>query len=386
MMKTSAEKSGNLSSSGNLRVSARICLFAIIYATLACLAGGCGIKISPSGRPVGLAEFHPDSLAKRADSTLATGNRTEAMALYEKALATDPDHQTSLLGLAELHENTNDPSSARHYYRRLAEGSSAKPEYYIGLARTSMNLADPIAAETALNTAAARFPNRADIQYELGCLHLAGTREAQARFHFEKALASKPGHLGSLRKLSDIEFNHKNYAAALLLLERIRTAKPSDFQNNFRIAFIHFQNENFSEALPFYRKAVNSRPASVDARIGLAKTFEKLDRIEAASKSYSQALDHLKAGQNDVPIVLALANLLNKQGEFKKSIKLINSRHGSSPENAGIACALGIALAGEGDYTGAVRTFELALSDSQWSHFASTQIKKIKKLRSYHDN
>ncbi len=375
-----------MSSSSNRRASAGIRFFTIIIATLACLAGGCGIKTPPPGRPDAPADSHPDSLAQHAEAALAAGDHPGALALYEKALTADTDHQTSLLGLARLHERTNDPASARLYYRRLVDGPSPKPEYFISLARISMNLSDPAAAETALNTAAVRFPNLADIQYQLGCLHLTGSREAQARTHFEKALSIKPGHIESLRKLSDIEFGHKNYAAALPLLERLRSAKPSDFRINFRIAFIYYQNENFSEALPYYRKAVSSRPSSVDARIGLAKTLEKLNRTDAAIRSYTRALDHLGAGRTDAPILMALANLLNKRGKFDKTIELITSRHSSSPENAGLACALGIALAGEGAYAEAIRTFELAVSNPQWSHFASTQINKIKKLSRGLDN
>jgi tetratricopeptide (TPR) repeat protein len=356
-----------------------------LLATLAGLAVGCGLK-APSSNQTHPTQIYPDSLAERAKAAIDSGRPAEAMALYGKALAVEPDHQTSLLGLAELHWRANDPISARYYYQRLAQGPSPKAEYFIELARISASQSKAAEAEKTLDTAAARFPDRADLRYELGCLHLAGGHEAQARNDFQKALAIEPGHGPSLRKLSDIEFDRKNYAAALPLLERLQEAEPLDYRNNSRIAYIHFRNGDFSRALTAYRQAVSSRPASVDARIGLAVTLEKLGWTEAAVQSYTEALDHLEDGRDDVPIVLALANLLNIRGEFERTIELINQRHGSSPDDAGLACALGTALAGNGSYAEALRIFELALTDPQWSHFADTQISRIKKLRSYQDD
>ena len=89
-----------MSSSSNRKFWTGFLPALIIYATLACLAGGCGIKTSPPGRDTGLVTDHPDSLVRHAQAALDTGNHSEALALLTRAVDTDPSHRPALESLA----------------------------------------------------------------------------------------------------------------------------------------------------------------------------------------------------------------------------------------------------------------------------------------------
>ncbi len=346
-------------------------------------AAGC-IAPKPSTTPQKpTARLHPDSLNVLAETSIQEEDYSEALRLYKTALDLDPTHMPSLRGLAAMLEKTRDPASARHYYTMLSKSADSTPEDYLALARTSLVLSDEAGTLEALESAAARFPGRSDIQYELGTFYRKLRKIPEARTHLRKAIELESRNKDALRALGEIDFENENYKEARRTYEQYHALNPTDFLCNLRLAFIYFQEDAFDEALPHYRKAIQATPKSIDARVGLAKTLEKLGRKEAATRAYAKALDIDPNNPAIEPIILALANLLNKQGQFEETIKLINDKSTPESRSAGLSCALGIALAGEGRYANAIESFQKALGDPHWSEFADAQIKRIRKLRSY---
>lgn len=354
-----------------------------IIAVSACLIVGCAAQKKPIVPPVPSAIIDADSLAALADSAASAGQYIEAIDWFKAAIEVDPHHRASLRGLAALHEKTNDPRSARYYFETLTNLDTPDPNDFLGLARVAEHLSDDKGAIAALDKAASLFPNHLDIQYRMGVLHQKRSHLRQAAERFRRAVQINPRSEKALHALGNTEFDLQNYNEARRHLETYLTLDPSDFQSNMRVGYIYFHNGAFDRALPFYRQAVETISASIDARVALASTLEKLGRPQAAIREYETALakaDDLSPLQ---PVILALADLLNKQHQFEKTVSLLQSLPPEVSRTPGLFCALGIALAGEGNYEDAVNAFENAIGHPQWGSFATNQINKIKNLKSY---
>jgi tetratricopeptide (TPR) repeat protein len=147
------------------------------------------------------------------------------------------------------------------------------------------------------------------------------------------------------------------------------------------LAYIHFKNGEYESALPCYRAAVDARPGSIDARVGLAQTLEKLDRIDTAIRIYDDAIEIRGTVREMEPVIVAQADLLNRRGKYARSLDLIERAERSFVLTPGLACAKGMALAGEGRYDEAIVSFARASTDARWGEFANQQIQKIKAVR-----
>jgi len=187
--------------------------------------------------------------------------------------------------------------------------------------------------------------------------------------------------LGSLRASAQALFDEKRYDEAEDVLVSYLALDPHDYDVNMQLAFIYFNRGDYEDALPCYRAAVDAKPTRVDSRVGLAKTLEQLGRTDNAIRAYEGALEIRGYVREMEPVIIAQANLLNQRGKYDRTLELVQRAGTEFPETPGLACARGMALAGEGRYDEAIAAFGRATGDPRWSEFANAQIRRIQSLR-----
>jgi tetratricopeptide (TPR) repeat protein len=352
--------------------------------TAACLVLSWGCASAPPGPGVSVVDgaAEADSLAAAGLEASSTGDYASAKSMFDAALDIDPTHLPALRGLAGLAEDTNDPVSAVYYYETLVECEDSGAEDQAGLAKALARAGRVKEAEERLETATNLYPNDAGLQASLGLLLIKQNRTKEAIPCLEKAVAlGGPASREAHRALGRALFDRERYDDAVEMLETYDKLYPGDFDVNMELAFIYYDRGDNDDALPHYRAAVDVRPKSVDARVGLAKTLERLGRVDSAIRAYEKALETRGFTPEMEPVIIAQTNLLNKRGKYTRSLDLIERAGASFPETAGLACARGMALAGEGRYDEAVAAFSRASGDPKWSDYANEQIRRIEKLR-----
>jgi len=362
-----------------------VCSFLfVVWAICSCAyLAGCAGGVPPSGTAHGDLLADPDSLTSIAGTAVASGDLARAKSLYDAALEAEPNHAGALRGLAELAVTVGDPVSAVSYYDRLSTTDSSTPEDHVGMAKALTSTGRPDDAVAHLDAAARQYPDAAQLQAELGLLLLELGRMDDALPYLYRAVdlngaSTKDAHMA----LGQALFDEERYSEAAEVLDSYNLRYPGYFDVNMQLGFIYFQNGSFKKALPCYRAAVDAKPNSVDARVGLAKTLERLDRIDSAIRAYDHAIEIRGVSRELEPVILAQANLLNKSGKYGRTLDLVAEAGAVFPETAGLACARGMALAGEGRYGEAVAAFRTATGDPRWSEFANAQIRRIQKLGS----
>jgi tetratricopeptide (TPR) repeat protein len=343
------------------------------------LAGACATG-GPPRDAAGDQAVDPDSLATAGRKAAAEGDYALAKEMFDAALEADTGHADSYRGLARISLETSDPVSALYYYEILVEQPDAVPSDYIGLARTLTKMGRSDEALTLLTEAAAAHPDDADLSGELAMqlLEQGQTEKGLRQLWLAVDLgAGKAAHKTLAREL----FELGRYDAVEDVLRSYNDRYPGDFEINMKLAYIYFSRGEYRDALPFYRAAVDANPASIDARVGLAQTLEQLGRIDNAIRVYDDALEMRGLTREMEPVILAQANLLIRRGKYTRSLRLVEAAAQAFPETPGLACASGMALAGEGRYDEALSAFSRATGDPKWSEFADAQIRRIQSMR-----
>jgi tetratricopeptide (TPR) repeat protein len=263
---------------------------------------------------------------------------------------------------------------------------AAKPdtitvEDHIRTARTMAENGRQADAIAYLETKAGSYPGSAALPAEAGLMLLETGDNERAVAQFRRAVAigghqSKRAH----RELGRTLFDMERYGEAADVLAGYNDRYPGDFRVNMELGFIYFDRGSYKSALPCYRAAVETRPKSVDAKIGLARTLEQLGRTDNAIRVYHDALSERKLTREMEPVILAQSNLLNQRGRYGDTLDLLDRI--LFAETPGLSCARGLALAGEGNYSEAIAAFSRATADPRWSDFATEQIRRINHTRS----
>jgi len=311
------------------------------------------------------------------------GDYSSAKSLYDEALSLEPDYAPALRGQADLAENTNDPASAIHYYKLLSDLPDATPGDHADLADALVAAGRKADALNHLELAVARQPDSALLVSKTGLILLDSGRTDEAIPWLRRAVAmggvsTKTAH----RALGRTLFDSKSYDEATETLELFNQRYPGDFKTNMLLAYIHYNDGAYKKALPCYRTAVESNPKSIDARVGLARTLDQMGRTDSAIRVYDEAIKKRGTVREMEPVILAQADLLNQRGKYRRTLDLLDEARKFFPETPGLACARGMALAGEGRYDEAITAFGKASTDSQWSEFANQQVRRIRNLQS----
>ena len=351
---------------------------------LALFAWGCA-----GGRPspdVSLlpSTSDPDSLSRSGDALIAQQEYSAALVQYRAALNTNPNHAPALRGLASILYLSGDAVGAARQLATLVLLPNAAPLDFTRYAEVQSNLGDQDGRLSALLAGAERFPASAPIHGALAELYALRGDVGRAATHVQAALAGGESDASikrALETLCDYYFEREEYDQARTLLEQYDENFPGHFDTPMRLAFIHFSNESFRTALSYYRSASSAKPLSVDARVAAAKCLDKLGREGAAIEAYRKALQVHGMSRKAEPIILAQANRRTREGDYDRALELVERAQRAFPLTPGLSCAHGLALDGLGEYALAIKAFQAATGDPQWSEFANAQIRRLRTSR-----
>ena len=139
---------------------------------------------------------------------------------------------------AEESEQTGDLASAERWYRLAARLDPADAVIPFNLGNVLDELERPREAEFAYRQALARSPDLADAWYNLGVLQEKTGREEQALASYRRAIAIEPRYADAMHNAALLLMRRRDFAAALPLLERIKSMSSTNFAEARRLAHL----------------------------------------------------------------------------------------------------------------------------------------------------
>jgi Tetratricopeptide repeat len=143
-----------------------------------------------------------------------------------------------VFALAEESEQEGDLVTARRWYEFAARLDATDPVIPFNLGNVLDELGFTREAEIAYRQAIARSPDMADAWFNLGLLQEKSGRERDALASYERAFAIDPTCVNALHNAALLHMRRREFAAAVQLLEQIKSTSPADAAEIRRLAHL----------------------------------------------------------------------------------------------------------------------------------------------------
>jgi len=247
--------------------------------------------------------------------TLLAGDPEPATSHFQRALALDPEHRQSLLGLANAYHELGRIDEAIVGYRRLLEVAGQDSKATMALARIHVERGELSQAEEVLAAAAEGREPPPVVTNKLGEVMALLGRRGEAETRFRQAIASNP------------ELGEAHYNLAVLLDEagkpfeavetyqRAAELRPRDHRPRFNLGRLYGRLGRPRDEIEAYRAAVDAAPDFARGYFHLAKalmdTGSDLAEAEAVAR---RGLGLEPVGEDGALGYFVLADILNRLG------------------------------------------------------------------------
>lgn len=261
------------------------------------------------------------------------GKLTEAIALYRKGIAFNPNFSWYYHHLGECLAEMGNLDEAIASYRQAIE---LNPDSVLSYHQLGVSLAKNKSLDEAiacLQSALELKQNPDIIYYELGKIFTKQDLLDEAIASYEKVLEINPNFSEINSKLGAVLLKHKKLGKAAAAYRQALEINPGSFEDIYSLAKTLEKQEKFKQAIAYYRQAIKLNPniATVHQRLG--NSLKKLNRPQGAIAPYKRAIE---LDPKRVAIRRQLARTFQELGRLGPAVKAY--RHlvemdGNNPEN-----------------------------------------------------
>ena len=247
--------------------------------------------------------------------TLLAGDPEPALGHFRSALALDPEHRQSLLGLANAYRELGRIDEAVVGYRRLLEVAGQDAKATMALARIHVDRGELSEAEEVLTAAAEGREPPAVVTNKLGEVAALLGRSGDAEAKFRQAISANP-ELGEAHfNLAVLLDESGQTEAAVAAYRRAAELRTRDHRPRFNLGRLYGRQGRADLQIEAYRRAVEAAPDFALGYFHLAKalmdTGSDLNEAEAFAR---RGLEGEPAGRDGALGYFVLADILNRLG------------------------------------------------------------------------
>lgn len=214
----------------------------------------------------------PHALALAGEAEMAKGNAARAGALFERALALEPDNATirTQLGLSQLAAGNTQAA-----IDELTSASQGSPGSQAGtlLAVAHLSRKEYDYALAVLSTLQKKGDNSARVHHLRGQAQLGKNDKAGARQCFEQALAADPAFFPAIANLAQLDVSDKKPDAARLRLEQALTQDKNKVAAMLALARLAALNRQEKTSVAWLEKAARADAKAIQPRIELVRHY-----------------------------------------------------------------------------------------------------------------
>ncbi|WP_242725733.1 tetratricopeptide repeat protein [Microcoleus vaginatus] len=249
-----------------------------------------------------------EDLLRQAEQLMETGDREEAIALYEQIISIEPNCVQARINFGFLKQEKGELDAAIPHYREALA-------------------IDPNIPQTAYNLAKI-FEEQGQVE--------------EAIAHYKQALVAQPDFVPALINLAVALQEKGELVRAIELYRRALEIHPHSWEAYNNLATVLQEQGNLEDALEYYHKALELLPDFVEAINNLGRTFLEKGAVKDAISCYRRAI-HLSPNHASAHLNLSLALLLVgdlenglTEYEWRWQIKEFHTGHScflTGPEN-----------------------------------------------------
>lgn len=247
--------------------------------------------------------------------TLLAGDPEPAIGHFRSALALDPEHRQSLLGLANAYRELGRIDEAVVGYRRLLDVAGQDAKATMALARIHVDGGELSEAERVLAAAAEGREPPAVITNKLGEVMALLGRSGDAEARFRQAISSNP-ELGEAHfNLAVLLDEWGRTEDAIIAYRQAAELRARDHRPRFNLGRLYGRQGRADLQIEAYRGAVEAAPDFTVGYFHLAKALMDDGRdLEEAETFVRRGLESEPEGRDGALGYFVLADILNRLG------------------------------------------------------------------------
>lgn len=230
------------------------------------------------------------------DIHLQRGEYSQAIAIWEKAIAGAPDHYSTrykLIALYELQGRWKD--MARHYEAILQQ-----------------------------------FQDQTAVSAKLGAVYMKMKAFDRATEVYAKALLFDPNNAYIMESLALAQMLNKDYRGAIQTYENLLHLKSDQTAIHYRLASLAMQINDYEKALYHYRKIEKEYAQQFDVFRGIGFSLYQLKRVDEAVPYFEKAV---RMNDRDILSITLLASILQDRQLYDRSDQYYEMALRIDPDN-----------------------------------------------------
>ncbi len=258
-----------------------------------------------------------------ANSFYQTGDLPSAAAAYRRAIALSQGRLTNAkFNLAAVHFQLRNYGESIAIYHRALSSEPENVSAWLYLAEASERIGDLIGTQRALETALSLDMEDIGIVYQLAEVHLKLSEADRAVELVRTIYELRPDETDLLFYIGDIYYNDRNYEMAIASWREGLSAAPNNFTAHYRIADLMVQQGNRFLAMEHLSRALEINPEFTDASLFLGNIAFDLQWWDRSLGAYLQALEH-----NDSEGIVGIINILYEavnRGDIRRAEETVH--------------------------------------------------------------
>ncbi|XP_066254780.1 protein O-mannosyl-transferase TMTC4 [Euwallacea similis] len=239
------------------------------------------------------------------------GQKTEALAGYQKALDLYPNYEQAMNNLANLLRESGELKKAESLLRKAVEVRPNFAAAWMNLGIVLSGRGQLLEAETAYRLAIKYRTKYADAQYNLGNLYLDMEKHEQALVAWKEAVNLRPNHVAAWgNTLALLDSRNRAHEAVKLGISALKHV-PKAPSIHFALANVLGKLRRFPEAEFHFLQAIKLNENNALYYSNLGVLYHRWERTEKARQMY------LKAIKLDPQLASAKANLRKLEAKEK---------------------------------------------------------------------
>ena len=277
-----------------------------------------------------------DGLILRGKALSALGQAEEALAVFEKALAADPDSIPARVGHAAALAALGRADEALAALASVLETAPATADARLLETRILMRRGQFAQAEAALARArdlppgSLSLPERALVLGTLAEAQLGQGKIAAAQAAYDGLVKVSPEAPLTRLLSARIALAKGEYPAAIAELQRLIIAMPDLLQARMLLGAAHFSQDNLVQAESVLAELVQTAPDNIEARTLLARARLKLGKADDALNVLTPAL---AGNSQDSQFYSTLADAYARSGKSGLAVDTLEHSVRANPKD-----------------------------------------------------
>ncbi|CAN5208417.1 hypothetical protein BH20ACI2_BH20ACI2_24370 [soil metagenome] len=231
-----------------------------------------------------------EALAMKGNQLLVADKHEFAKTVFLEAIKYDPANTAANFGLGEVYSELNQTAEAVAAYEKSLASDPKLTEIYVPLGILYYQTGEIAKADNLLSKALALSETSAETQFFLGLIRASQGRNADALSAFEKAKRMDPKYAEAFYNSGEILSKEKRFKDAIPEYLRASELKPSYLEAWVGLGDAYYEMKEFSNAVNAYKAAVKLKNDKWELLASLADAQREAGLFNDASGTYNLAI------------------------------------------------------------------------------------------------